>query len=561
MIRRLTIKNYALIDQLELEFGEGLSIITGETGAGKSIMLGALGLLLGERADTKAIADKGRKTIVEGVFELKTPIQTIDPDDSPANELIIRREISPTGRSRAFVDDSPVSLAMLGDCSSRLLDIHSQHANLALTGKDGQLRIIDAMADNTELLEDYRVIFKNYVAIRNRLRRLKEEKAHNDERRSLLQEKADRLRQLNVKKGEQEEVEREFDLLNDADEVRNRINTVLYLLTENDDSVLSLVNDSIEQLRAVSSLMESPDTAEDDTMVGRLEGVGIELKDIVDTLERHADRLDSNPARLAKLTERMHLLMEASKSFHVENVDDLIPLKEKIESELAMIQGGNDEIRALEQDGRALGKQLKERADQLSERRASAANAFAKALVERCRPLGLSNLRFDVKIEKTKLTPDGQDAIEFLTSFNKNGDMLPMASTASGGELSRLTLGIKSMMAEKMEMPTIIFDEIDTGVSGEIAAKMANMMAAMSAEMQVIAITHLPQVASKGDRHYKVSKRDTEDRTVSTVVELTSEERVREIAGMLSGEEISEEALKAAKTLIKPSNNIVQTNK
>lgn len=549
MLSKLVIKNYALIEELEIDLGGGLSIVTGETGAGKSIMLGALGLLLGERADTKAISDKERKTIVEATFDIERPNEKLADASTERVELIVRREISPTGRSRAFIDDSPVTLLQLGACTSRLLDIHSQHANLSLTSKEGQLRIIDAMADNAEMLADYREIFKNYVAVRNRLRRLREDKARNEERRGVIAYQLEQLRKLNVKEGEQEEVERQFELLNDADEIREHLRAAHYLLEENETSALGQIAEAKENLEEVSALVEGG-VADEESLPGRLAAIYIELKDIAETVGRRADMMESNPALLAKAASRMRELYDGAKAFHVRKADDLIPLREQLEKSLSALDGGDDESRGLERDARQLARLLKEMADRLTERREGAAAEFSRRLTERAIPLGLPNLRFEVSMTRSKLSIDGQDSVEFQCSFNKNGAMLPMASTASGGELSRLTLSIKSLMAEKMEMPTVIFDEIDTGVSGEIAAKMGRMMVEMGEKIQIIAITHLPQVAASGRRHYKVFKRDTPERTVSTVVELGEEERVREIAGMLSGEHITEAALTAARALV-----------
>ncbi|MDE6811926.1 MAG: DNA repair protein RecN [Muribaculaceae bacterium] len=549
MIRKLIIKNYALIDELEIDFSEGLSIITGETGAGKSIMLGALGLLLGERADTKAIADKSRKTIVEATFELKRKSPDTAIEEPEDIELIVRREIAPNGRSRAFIDDSPVTLVQLAACTQHLLDIHSQHANLSLTSREGQLRIIDAMADNEELLADYREMFRNYVAIRNRLRRIKEEKARSEDKRDTLTFQLEQLKKLNVKVGEQEEVERQFELLSDADEIKERLKAASYLLVEGESSAMSNVAEAIGHLDSISSLIDA-DSEDENTVQNRLNEIQIEIKDIGETLARRADTMESSPALLAKAQLRMKELYDAVRTFHVKSADDLVELRAKIEKELGFLSGDNEEGAALEREARQLAKLLKDMALKLSERREEAADGFSVRLMELARPLGLHNLRFEVHIDHSKLNIDGQDVVEFRCSFNKNGDMLPMAMTASGGELSRLTLSIKSLMAEKMEMPTVIFDEVDTGVSGEIAAKMGGMMVRMGRKIQVLAITHLPQVAAQGQRHYKVYKRDTSERTISTITELNEDERVKEIAGMLSGEQITDAALEAARVLV-----------
>ncbi|MDE5843036.1 MAG: DNA repair protein RecN [Muribaculaceae bacterium] len=549
MIRKLIIKNYALIDELEIDFSEGLSIITGETGAGKSIMLGALGLLLGERADTKAIADKNRKTIVEATFDIvrTSPDMAAEPPEEV--ELIVRREIAPNGRSRAFIDDSPVTLVQLSGCTQHLLDIHSQHANLSLTSREGQLRIIDAMADNGELLADYREMFRNYVAIRNRLRRIKDEKAKTAEKRDALMYQLEQLRKLNVKRGEQEEVERQFEILSDADDIKEHLKAASYLLVDGEASAMTNVAEAIGHLENISTLIDI-DADDENTIQSRLNELQIEIKDIGETLGRRADTMESSPALLAKAQLRMKELYDAARTFHVKSTDELVDMRARIEKELGLISGDDDESAGLEREARQLARLLKDLAAKLSERREKAAAEFSLKLMEQARPLGLHNLRFEVYIEKSKLTIDGQDVVEFRCSFNKNGDMLPMATTASGGELSRLTLTIKSLMAEKMEMPTVIFDEVDTGVSGEIAAKMGGMMVRMGEKIQVLAITHLPQVAAQGKRHYKVYKRDTTERTISTITELNENERVKEIAAMLSGEHITEAALEAARVLV-----------
>ncbi len=558
MIKKLIIKNYALIDELEIDFGSGLSIITGETGAGKSIMLGALGLLRGDRADTRVIADKTRKTVIEATFEIpdssdNQPTGNRQSEnqhsDGQAEELIVRREIQPSGRSRAFIDDSPVTLAQLGDVTSRLLDIHSQHANLSLTTREGQRMIIDAMAGNEELLSDYRETFRRYVDIRSRIRKMKEEAARNKEKRESIIQKLEFLKKLNVKRGEQKAVERQFELLSDADEIREHLSAANYLLSESEDSVLNAISASIAHLQDVENILEDI-SEEDETLSSRLKNIAIEIKDIAETADRQAARIESNPALLAKAASRMKEIYEAVRTFHASGGDELADIREKLEKELSEIDGEGDKTEKLEQEARREAHLLKEKAAVISQRRREASEDFCRILMDRVRPLGLANLRFEVRMEPTKLTTDGGETIEFVTSFNKNGELLPMAMTASGGELSRLTLGIKSIMAEKMEMPTVIFDEVDTGVSGEIASKMGAMMTDMAEKIQILSITHLPQVAAKGERHYKVRKSDTADRTISTIVELTPEERVREIAAMMSGEKITEAALSAARELI-----------
>ncbi len=547
MLQKLIIRNYALIDEVEIDFSEGLSIITGETGAGKSIMLGALGLLLGERADNKAISDRSRKTMVEATFL----IDATDPQTGlpVMGELIVRREISPSGRSRAFIDDSPVTLVQLSECTSHLLDIHSQHANLSLNSREGQLRIIDAMADTEQLLADSKGEFRKYVTLRSKIRNLREAKVKNLEKRSYIELQLQGLNKLKPRRGEQEEVERRFEMLSEADEIREYLTAAHYSLASDNDGAMTMVRQAIDALESFNLQAVDP-TPEEESLITRLNSLYIELKDIAYTAEQLAESVESNPALLAQTGARMRAYYEAVKSLGVDNGDDLVDLRDELEQQLHLIDSDDSETKELEHEARAVAKHLKELADELSGKRRDAALLFSERLTERAIPLGLQNLKFSVAVAEGKLTSDGQDMIEFTCSFNKNGALMPMAATASGGELSRLTLCIKSLMAEKMEMPTVIFDEIDTGVSGEIADKMGRMMLEMSKMMQIITITHLPQVAAKGIRHYKVYKRDTEERTISAVSELSQEERVREIAGMLSGERLTDAALQAARVLL-----------
>lgn len=538
MLQKLQIQNYALISELDIDFGEGLSIITGETGAGKSIMLGALGLLLGERAETKAVAFKDRKTMVEATF--LTP-----------QEVIVRREITPSGRSRAFIDDSPVTLQELRERTSGLLDIHSQHANLKLTTRQGQLQIIDAMAGNAGLLADYRIKFKAYISLRHKLKEAKEASECNEERRRMLEYQLAELDRLNPKEGELEEVEQRFEMLSDADEIRERLSSAHYNLdSQAESSALNKIRMAMAELGELNLEAIERAMPGDETLSQRLKDVFVELQDISDSIESLGAGIESNPTLLASTGARMRDLIEATRKFNVVSADDLIGLRKSMREELGGMIDAGDEIKALEKETRSLAKGLKESADVLSESRERGAREFADKLTRKAIPLGLPNLKFEVAISKGKLTPDGQDIPEFMCSFNKNGSMLPMSTTASGGELSRLTLSIKNLMAEKMEMPTVIFDEIDTGVSGEIADKMGQMMKEMSENAQIITITHLPQVAAKGKRHYKVYKKDTEARTETSIRELRGEERINEIAGMLSGEKLSEAAVNAAKALL-----------
>lgn len=537
MLSKLIIKNYALIDDLELEPDAGMSIITGQTGAGKSIMLGALSLLLGGRADAKAIGRPDKKTVVEGYF---------------SNDLIIRREIAPNGRSRAFVDDSPVTLQQLEEITSELIDIHSQHDTLSLNSREGQLKILDTFAADEAQLVEYRQLFHDFVGARNKIKKLKEEIERNKEVRGMLEYRLEILDKLNPKPGEFAEIEKRYDLLSEADRIKYHLSEACNLL-DNEDGALNKIMEARNALADIDMPLIDPEADTENGITSRLQSAYIELKDITETLLSVSSDVESNPVLLSKVTSRMNALMEAKRQFKVEDADDLVKMRIEIRERLAGLETADSDISGLESKARELAARLKEKASELTDIRKEAARKFSEILEERARPLGLANLKFAIDIRNGKLTVDGGDNVEFMCAFNKNGTLMPMSRTASGGELSRLTLAIKSIMAEKMEMPTVIFDEIDTGVSGEIADKMGKMMSEMAQNTQIIAITHLPQVAAKGKRHFKVFKEDDEERTVSHVRMLDNEERRREIASMISGEEISDSALSAADELLRSS--------
>lgn len=564
MMTRLSISNYALIDRLDMEPSRSLSIVTGETGAGKSIMLGALSLLLGERADTKAIALKDRKSTVEAVFTdvdrsdltLDELISQADPEWD-GRELILRRELLPSGRTRAFVNDSPVKLNELGAISHRLFDIHSQHSNSLLIDADSQLHLIDLLAQDSEILSDYRQEFRRYVTLRNRIKRLQEENEKIKANRAVYQFQLEQLDRLDPKPGEQEQVERRYDILSESEDLREHLSSAYRNLAIGEDSILEKTADTIQHLRTIDmSLFESmnghsAELPEDQTIEQRLEQAYIELKDISETLRVFAQEVEADPNELARVTKRMNELYEAARQFKTEEPDGLVKLRENLRKSLREIDGGGQDMQELEAETRACAHALKEKAELLSATRAEAAERFSTLLEETARPLGLPSVRFKVELTRGKLTKDGADNIRFLCSFNKNMELQDIAKVASGGELSRVMLSIKAIVADETRQPTVIFDEIDTGVSGEIADRMGDMMRRMSSGMQIITITHLPQVAAKGDIHFKVFKADTEDRTVSNLRQLSRREREEEIAAMISGKTINESALKTARALLR----------
>lgn len=554
MLTRLSIKNYALIDDLSLDFTSGLTIITGETGAGKSIMLDALSLLLGARADTKAIADESTKSVVEAKFSnidpaLKELFENSQLDWIP-EETIVRREITSYGRSRAFVNDSPVNLTILAEITSRLVDIHSQHSSVALSKVSSQLKIIDSFAGNSDLLGQYRGVYEEYRVLHSKIMRRKEEIESSRKNHAIMAYQLEQLDKLNPKRGELETIEKEFDILSDADEIRSRLQEASCLVEGNEVSLMQTLGRMIDILRNVDfSLFSTSDTL-DISIPDRLAEVAVEVKDISETLRGYLERVESDPGRLAKISARMQQLYEAEKYFKISQTDGLVELRESLRNQLSALDSGDSDLAEMENEARRLARRLKALGSELTEVRRKASEVFSESLVKSAMPLGLPNLRFEVSITPGKLGRDGQDKIEFLCSFNKNQEPQPLGAVASGGEMSRLMLSAKNVMASKMSLPTVVFDEIDTGVSGEIADRMGEMMADMSESMQVLTITHLPQVAAKGKSHFKVYKTDSESRTVTHVRSLDKNERVEEIAGMLSGSTLTQQALKAAKALM-----------
>ena len=553
MLESLIIKNYALIDDLNLKFTPGLTIVTGETGAGKSIMLDALSLLLGERAETKAISDKSRKSVIEATFSSPSPelskLLTDNGIEWNSAELIARREISASGRSRAFVNDTPVTLPVLSSITSNLIDIHSQHSNMVLSQSSSHLSIIDSFAGDAELLGRYRREFSEYVALRSKIKRIKEQIAKNKENREFIVFQLEQLDKLKPRKGELRQVEQEFDMLSDSDQIREDLGYAYNCFESGDRSINALLAEATESILKVNLDIYGDNVEEE--LQERHENLRIELKDITETVYDYLERVDSDPGRLAKVTARMNQIYDAIKRFKVMDEDGLVALHAELRGKLDSIDNGDGDLEEMEKQARTLAKDLKTLALELTGIRQEASVRLSELITETARPLGLQNLRFSVALTQGKLTADGQDTADFICSFNKNHEMQSMGKVASGGELARLMLSLKSIMAKCMNLPTVIFDEVDTGVSGEIADKMGDMMRRMGREMQVLAITHLPQVASKGDSHFKVYKTDNETRTVSHVRMLDKEERIRELAAMLSGKTINDAALLNARTLLK----------
>lgn len=553
MLNKLSIHNYALINQIDIDFKDGLSVITGETGAGKSIILGALSMILGGRADTKSIGNADKKSIIEATFYAKNDAEidkfciSNDIDRFEDNNFILRREISSSGRSRAFINDTPVTLQQLRDAAIRLIDIHSQHQNLLIADAKYQLQIIDSIANNVNELNEYKTQFKKYIEIRNRLNQRKIEISKNKENEEFLRFQFDQLQKIAPKENEQEELERKYEVLSNAESIKDDLRHIVNTLSDNEDSVLS-------QISALKSVINRLNldlfNSESNDIKPRFESLYLELKDIAEQFGDYLSEVDSDPKELQLIEHRLNLIYEANRRFNVNNENELLKIKVDIESQLASIDNSDDDISALEQKKKSEGIKLKELADKLSQTRIKAADQFSSELIEMAKPLGMSNIKFSALVSQNKLTIDGQDSIEFLCSFNKNQSLNPISKVASGGEMSRIMLCIKAIIANCMQLPTIIFDEIDTGVSGDIADRMGEMMKEISDKIQVITITHLPQVASKGLIHYKVYKTDNEQYTTTNIKELSTEERIEELAQMLSGSKINKAAILNAQSLL-----------
>lgn len=549
MLQQLSISNYALIDQLDISFGNGLSIITGETGAGKSIVIGALSLILGQRADTKVIRDESKKTVVEATFDVESYdlsgfFEENDIDFAP--ECIVRREIMPNGRTRAFVNDTPVTLSLLGELSQKLIDIHSQHSNALLLRSSYQLSVIDSLAGNKDLLARYKEVYNLLVQARRIYEQEKEKIEKDKQDEEYIRFQLNQLTEANLEIGEEETLEKKKRKIENLALLQNNLSETCRILNDGDRSVLEMLSDTEKLVAVLESVYENASEIRD-----RIESASIELKDIADTVRQELSEMDGDIGELEMIDERLSLIYMLQQKFKVHSVEDLLALKQDMEQRVSAIDHSEEKLDDMMLQIEALEKNANALADSLSRARKSTAVSFMENLKEKARDLGLKNFNGAIAFERVDFSATGRDKIRFEVSFNVNRQLLPIEETASGGEMSRLMLCIKSLIATKMQLPTIIFDEIDTGVSGEIANKIGVMMKDISSSIQVVTITHLPQVAALGDRHYKVYKQDTEKETVTRMKELDAESRILEIAGMLSGSQVDSAAIENAKSLMK----------
>ena len=552
MLKSLSIQNYALISQLEVNFIGGFSVLTGETGAGKSIILGALSLILGQRADAKSIKEGESKCLIEGIFDISSyKLQSFFEENEleyDAAHCILRRELFASGKSRAFINDTPVGLNELKILGSQLIDIHSQHQNLMLADGNFQMQILDVLADNKDLKKEYQDIFKQYNACQKQLDTLKEEASRKTSEEDYLKFQYNQLVEANLKENEQAGLELELETLSHLEDIKTGLFKVEQSLSGEEQSVVPALKDALNILTALNKVY--PKSVE---MTRRLESSYLDIKDLASEISKKQEYLELDPERLYYVNERLDLLYTLQKKHKLETCEALIELRNNIGIQLQEINNFEEQIATLEKDLQSFYEQVIKLAGNLTQSRKMAAGKLESELVLKVSSLGMPNMKFTCDLT-SKSHPDsnGMDYVNFLFSSNKNLGLKPVSATASGGEISRLMLGIKSLIAGAMALPTIIFDEIDTGVSGEIADKMGDIMQKLGVQMQVITITHLPQIAAKGSSHYYVYKFDDKNTTETNIRKLNQEERVKEIAQMLSGSELTDAAIEHAKNLITP---------
>ena len=550
MLKSLYIKNFVLIDSLDIQLDAGFSVITGETGAGKSIILGALSLVLGQRADGKSIQKGMDKCVIEAVFDIAKyqlePFFLEHDLEYEASSCILRRELYASGKSRAFVNDSPVSLVILRELGTRLIDIHSQHQNLLLGDNQFQLRVVDVMAENEIPLILYRKEYSHYLSLKRELKRLTELAEQSRQEEDYVRFQLEQLIDAALQPGEQEALEQEQDTLSHAEEIKSNLYKINQLLDGEEMGVLPL----LKSAQSVADTLERyyPDGKE---IVERIHAAYVDLNDLQSEVDAKAEDIEFNPGRLEWVQERLNTLYTLEQKHHVSTVEALLELQENYERQLAEIGSYDEQMAELNKQIAVSHEELMQQAAVLSTQRQIAARRIEKELVEIVQPLGMPNMRFQIHfVQREEPAMDGLDEIEFMFAANKRAELQPVAETASGGEISRLMLCIKAMIAGFTALPTIIFDEVDTGVSGDIADKMGDIMQNLGTNMQVLTITHLPQIAAKGAAHYYVYKEDLADRTATRIRRLTPEERVSEVGRMLSGATLTEASLANAKDLL-----------
>lgn len=551
MLKQLYIKNFTLIDELNISLYPGFSVITGETGAGKSIILGAIGLLLGNRADSKAIKAGRDRCVIEAHFDLsRYGMQKFFDDndiDYDADDTIIRRELTAAGKSRAFINDTPVPLTRMRELGEQLVDIHSQHQNLLLQKEDFQLNVVDIIAQDTEQLKVYQKEYYAYRKAKELLEELKAEIAKNRENEEFMRFQHKELDEANLQEGKLEQLEQEAETLSHSEDIKTALYEADSALSGENDSILDKLKNATHQLENICDVY--PSMAD---VAGRMQSSYIELKDIAQEISSSVDHVEFDPNRLDAINTRLDKLYTLQQKFHVETVTELIATRDRIAEQLSHIDNGDEDIEEKEKEVAALLVKAEKQAALLTSIRQKSAKAIEKEMKGRLIPLGIPNVRFEIAFAEKPLSGNGADKVSFLFSANKSTQLQPVSQVASGGEIARVMLSLKAMISGAVKLPTIIFDEIDTGVSGKIAEKMADIMEEMGLQnRQVLSITHLPQIAAKGSHHYKVLKEETENGTISHMKELNNQERIEEIAQMLSGSDITQAALANAKELLR----------
>lgn len=551
MLKHLYIKNFTLIDELDIELHQGFSVITGETGAGKSIILGAIALLLGQRADSKTIKQGADKCVIEAHFDLtrydmEAFFSENDIENDP-EDCIVRRELLASGKSRAFINDTPVQLTMLKELGERLVDVHSQHQNLLLNKQDFQLGVVDIFSEDEKELVQYQQTFRQYQQVKRELEDLQESIERNRQNADFLRFQCDELTHANLVDGEQEELEQQSDTMSHSEDIKSALYEADNNLSAEDTGIVSSLRSTLYELRKIRDVYPAAEELEQ-----RMDSCYIELKDIAQEVSSHLERIDFDPAEMDAVTNRLDKIYDLEKKYHVDTVGELITKREELSVQLNNIENSDEALSDLQQQLQQLQDKAGKEADALTKLRTKAAKKIEAEMQTKLVPLGMPNVRFSVDMTHEALSLSGQDRIAFMFSANTSTPLQPISLVASGGEIARVMLSLKAMISGAVKLPTIIFDEIDTGVSGKMAEKMAEMMQEMGDHgRQVISITHLPQIAALGSFHYKVEKQETSQGTVSSMKQLDDTERVHEIAQMLSGSDVSEAAIANARQLLK----------
>ena len=550
MLRHLYIKNFTLIDVLDIELHPGFSVITGETGAGKSIVLGAIGLLLGQRADLKAIKQGADKCVIEAHFDLSRydlqPFFDENDIEYDADDTIVRRELTASGKSRAFINDVPVPLSLLKELGEQLVDVHSQHQNLLLNKQDFQLEVVDILAADRDDLASYQQVFADYQSLQRKMEDLKDEIEQNRQNADFLQFQFNELSNARLVSGEQEELEQRSDTMTHSEDIKKALYEADNALSGEQNGVVASLRQSLQALRGIERVY--PQALE---LADRMDSTYIELKDVAQEISAKLEETDFDPAELDMVNQRLDKIYDLEKKYRVESIDDLLALQQELDEKLGKIENSDEALAELQQQLDSMQKVVGEKAQVLTTQRQQAARQIEHEMQERLVTLGMPNVRFKVEMVTVPFGRNGQDKVSFLFSANTSTALQPVSQVASGGEIARVMLALKAMISGAVKLPTIVFDEIDTGVSGKIAEQMAGIMYEMGQHgRQVISITHLPQIAAQGSTHYKVYKEDTAQGTTSHMQLLSDEQRVSEIAQMLSGTSVSDAAIENAKQLM-----------